>query len=431
MRFFALHFKKSAAAKWLVPVCLLAWLYSTDRTSKWNHYALAMSAHSNQAFIFLGPVVAGTAAWDASRFRRSGLQDLVKSSVRGRAQLAVVGILSSFLVGLVGFLVVFIGSSLHMADLAGSPDLTLPAMTLLALLAMSAIGFAIGMSAPRFVAPVIAVLVAYLWAVSSVAARSGPLRYSAAFYYECCAVSQRVQPNYLRAQVLFASGLLVAGFVGAIWGRRAAASPVPVGATAIAVLLLAVGTVHLAPIRDDGLENRPPVALGPPDCISSSSHTVCTFPEDRGEQASVLKAAQSIATATSGLDYLPRYFIETGMVTPASFHQPAVRFGTPLPDEAFGDYLARFADHTLPDYPACARHSNGDITYPALPLRAYLRGWLLWQSGYPAQAERTVPPNYLAVLRAVVTAPVDRQRAWFAAGVEATKSCTSTPRYVP
>ncbi|OWY61971.1 hypothetical protein B7486_60920, partial [cyanobacterium TDX16] len=77
------HALRRATMLKLLPVTLaLAYLFSHDRPDQWNTYWLAASAHVTAAVVFLGPLAAGAAAWDARRFQRLGMEDLGATSSR-------------------------------------------------------------------------------------------------------------------------------------------------------------------------------------------------------------------------------------------------------------------------------------------------------------------------------------------------------------
>lgn len=418
----------------LVPLTLvMAVLYAHDRPTEWNDFWFASSAHVTGSAVFLGPLAAGAAAWDAARFRRAGTAEVLAVGARTEVTRYSADISATVLWTAPPYLVVLIEQWRQMEPVAvGWPVGRLLAFGFLVITVHAGLGYLLGSSLPRFVGSAVAALGSYVWLSFPPSWDSEVSGHFSATLFGCCSISSVVDGRFLVAEAAFLLGVTLASLGlsqavaaqqtgvrgsgrGALGGLLAAAGT--------AVVLLTLPTM-LTPNRD-ALADRPPPAH--PACAGVAPE-VCVWPEDRDDLHSLRRAAHEVAEVVSSLGGdVPARFADRGLFP----GDPATVSVASQGEESYEAFLSRFARYFLPEYPPCSYVGEETIAYPGLGIEPLLVAYLTDRAGYPETARLIAGEVLTPFLDATIAAPPDEQAAWYAANVQVMATCDHEPVLAP
>jgi hypothetical protein len=308
-----------------------------------------------------GAIVAAVAAWVATRDRRRHLTDLVVTTVRSRwsRQLTAWAAVTSWALVFYGVCVAVVYGVTAVQTDWGGPIWWLPAVGAAAIVAFSALGFAIGAAFPsRFTAPLVAIVALFAPQIGTIAIQHrhpwGRVSFAEGATVPGTATFVPFHPGLSVTQLLFLLGITgvalgALALPGGAGGRRLRV----VGAVLGTFGLLAAGTgVGLAdtaretgqgiviPALHAAADDRPVVTV--PVC-DRSAIPVCVHP---AYQAMLPVFAAQIAPLLSDVAGLPGapVRVEIGSTTPAAttahalvigpaiLADPGLRFDTVPPD---------------------------------------------------------------------------------------------------
>jgi hypothetical protein len=294
---------------WLAPVVAVAvwYLAVTDGlrvgASLWPYVAVSL----RQPLVLVGPFAAGLAAWAATRERRRGVEELLATTPRPAfaRDLANWGALTAplgaaYLAG-ASFLIL----RTYLNGAWGSPILWPLWVAVFALVAHSAVGYAIGHYAPsRFTAPLVAIVIYGLQGFTGYSLGSSA-RYLSPLADSDYSVFFGVLPNIFLPQSLWLLGLagvaLAAVALGrgrgslASWGMLLPS----LGAAAVGAALLLGTAPGVTPAQRQ--EARVPFD---PVC-KQGRITVCVHPAYRGMLPGTAAAVNEVSEPLAGLPGLP------------------------------------------------------------------------------------------------------------------------------
>jgi hypothetical protein len=308
-----------------------------------------------------GAIVAAVAAWVATRDRRRHVTDLVLTTVRSRwsRQLTAWAAVTGWALVFYGACVAVVYGVTATQTEWGGPIWWLPAVGAAAIVAFSAVGFAVGSALPsRFTAPLVAIVALFAPQIGVIAIQHGHpwgrVSFAEGATVPGTATIFRFHAGLSIAQLLFLVG--VAGVaVGALalprgaGGRRLRA----VGAVATTLALLAAGTgVALAdtarettegviiPALHSAADDRPLVAA--PVC-DHSVVPICVHPAYQAMLPVIAAQIAPLLAQVAGVPGAP-VRVEIGstsptadathvlVIGPAILANPGLRFDTVPPD---------------------------------------------------------------------------------------------------
>lgn len=406
---------RTSPAVWLaLPLAALAGAYTfgySPATS--DPYPLAHTSAGSVVLGFIAPICAAIGAWEAGRLQRSGWWQLPHA--RPPWMIAARTLLPPVVVGVLAVLTAaetqLLGAGLLW------PDPRILAVAAIVIASHAALGFAIGTWVPVVVAAPAVLLVGYLWMALPRAFEPLWIRHLNGSYSSCCVLQSDLAPAALLAVALVCSGFLVAALVLI---RRRRADWLPMAAAAAIISGLVAGAIPVS-----GLGPDPTVARSERSLVCRGEEPqVCVWPEHAGRLSEVIELA---SRADEG-------WRSTGLTVPATFSEgqteEALVFGFSL-EASDADLLHAMAYGMLPPLPECALAMG----YPAAGVLDYLHAWLdasagLSQAELRLRFEAPQPPGWPPVLDLVAqlrTQPLDVQRQWAEANLEALRDCETQP----
>jgi hypothetical protein len=347
------------AMPWILPLIAALFWFDSYRPSTGTAplYGLRTYWNMGQGHTILdfGPFVAGVAAWMGSRDGRRGLADLVTATARPRwaAQLAA---WAATAIWAVAAYLVFVGVMFAWyahQGVGGTPPWWYVAVGALAVIAFSAVGFAIGAYWPsRFAAPVAAFIVflamflsfqtgfshysgwALILPTNSHGSFEGSAQADSGIFYPWL-------PDLPIARIMFLAGIAVAALgltglparAGGPWLRRAAAVVTLAGA---ALAGIAVGLASTAREAADGVvipalhdaASDAPITYTPA-CGRAAGIPVCVNPAYRRWLPDVTAALAPVLTEVAGLPGAPERATQVAASYPSGGDGPPqpVSFG--------------------------------------------------------------------------------------------------------
>lgn len=437
MAIFTTLLRRAAMLRLLPLTTAIAFLFAQDRPEAWSDYWVASSGHVAESVIFLGPLVAGAAAWDAKRFQRAGSVELVEVAARSTTTATVAEAAAQLAWALPPYLVVLAAQWVQMQPVAvGGPDLPVLGVGFGLVAVLALFGSVAGSYLPRFVGPAVVAITSYAALIFPPSWDSEVAAHFSVSRSICCPINSIIDPDLLRSQAVYlvalALFLLAARSVLTPW-VRGDASPRLVGSAAGALMagvglvaLLASMPAMLEPNRD-GFADRPPPA--DPACAGSAPE-VCTWPEYEGDLESLERAATEIAVAVAAVGGpVPERFAEPGLFP----DDASTRIVAPQgPSEGYQDFVGRLAQTFLPEPPPCAFAEDGEmITYPGVGLQPLMAAYLTDRAGQPETARLIAGEPLVPFLEATLAAPLEAQAAWYAANLEVMSTCDREPVLAP
>ncbi len=406
------QFRRSVVL-WTLPLAVALAALSTRATTPFlPTYWLAASAQASSSVIVLAPLCAAAAAWQAWRFRSSGITDW--APVRGPfvvlLQWAVIPALLVTVAGLVtGLLVV----APAVAGTPGELDLRFFAVTITVVLAFTVLGYAVGgRLRPMFAVPGLLVGV-LLWLVYPAALDTFWIRHiTGNFYQACCSLDETVPSSAVVAPVLVAAAIGAAALIALVARRWWLGAPVAGVIIAAAIITAHTGVKDLGP---NPVENR--AATGP--CAQKSGIAVCGWPE---HARALPIAAQHLLPAVENLTTVgftrPKRLVEWRPADGSSW-----QFTTSA-DATRQDVVASLASGLLPDTPRCAERGP----WPGGSVAPVVAAWLTLKAGLTTEeVTARFGPDAGPAAAAVATHPPDKQRDWYQRNLKALTSCTQIP----
>ncbi|MFJ8599137.1 hypothetical protein ACIREM_10475 [Streptomyces shenzhenensis] len=263
-------------------------------------YWTAATAKAASALIFITPVTAACAAWEAGRLRRAKIGD--GTPTRNGWQIAGASLTPVVLLGLLALVAALAVTRLQMESAPGWPDVRIIASAAAILCAHVIAGYAIGMWLPAVAAVPVTLVGDYLWNVYPPALEPLWLRHLTRPAHGCCMNTSAVDPGGILAPVLVAvglAGLAVAAVAASRRAPRLGSLPdsVPYAGAALAVVAAMATTAggvslvnHLGP---DAVQMRPDSDLV---CTDSRGTRVCVWPEHAPRLSETARAVSAAVT---------------------------------------------------------------------------------------------------------------------------------------
>ncbi len=219
------------AALWVSPLMVgIALLFEAGQGLAWRLLLWPdMSVVIRDSIVFIGPAIAGIAAWMAGRERRRQIEDLLATTPRPaftRRAATWVGTVGWGFMAYVAAAVILVALTLRHA-VWGGPSLWPIFIGLLAIPAEAAVGYALGVHLPgRFTAPLVAIAAFLAQTGVGYALAGGPanmrvLAYLSPVVYLDTSVWYGVRPNVGLPQALVLFGLIAIGLGATALYRRA------------------------------------------------------------------------------------------------------------------------------------------------------------------------------------------------------------------
>ncbi len=289
------------AAPPLLGVVLL-YVFSAEVSGNLDGYWASATAKAASTLMFIAPVTAACAAWEAGRLRRAGIGAGAPARTGwriGAAALAPVAALGFLALG-----VALAGVRLQMESPAGWPGLSVLASAAVVLVAHTLAGYAVGMWVPVVAAVPVVLVGDYLWNVYPAALEPLWLRHLTGPAFGCCMNSAVADPAGIAAPALLAVGLAALAVAAVAVSPHAPRLGVLPGSTAYAggavALLTAVATTTGSVALVDGLGADAVRARPASDlvCATAEGTRVCVWSEHRSRLA---ETAGIVTTAVAGL----------------------------------------------------------------------------------------------------------------------------------
>ncbi|MFE6623120.1 hypothetical protein [Streptomyces sp. NPDC057740] len=426
MVMFRLHPRANAAVP-AAPVllCIVA-IYVTSNyvAGDLDGYWTAATAKAVSAMIFIAPVTAACAAWEAGRLRRAKVGE--GTPTRNGWQIAAAALVPVVLLGLLALAAALAVVRLQMESAPGWPDARIIAAACVVLCAHIALGYAVGLWLPAVAAVPVILVGDYLWNVYPPALEPLWLRHLTQPAFGCCSNNSAVYPGAVTAPTLVAVGLAALAVAAAALSRRtprrgSLPRAVPYWGAALAVVAATATTATGVRLVDrlgpDAIEARPVSDLV---CADPRGTRVCVWPEHASR---LTGTARTVSTA---VERLRAVGVSAPDVVTESGHRPGPRQWTMTvrQDPAFTDQdLLTSLTTDLAVILVDAPHGDTRGDCPADPATAAQRAfdsqdqlgvWLSVRAGRSQQEARdgTDPRIWAPVGRVLGTSAAD-QRTWF------------------
>ncbi len=300
---------RTSVGRWAAPVfAVVVAIHVVTRSGDWHDEWLRGVLLLTFSCVFLGPLAAGFATWEGSRWSRSQLPRST-GRIPGASALRAWSALSGWLLAtllIAGLTLLGAMKALGMPGTPSESDLLPLVAACTLLLGWSTVGFAVGwrsgstvLAAPLMAAGAFALTIA-LWA--------GPGRFMQVGGTFSSVVGMRVKPSVTAGQVLFWLGVILAGLAIIRLTRRSW----PVSLLGVGLgLLVAVAGFHLTDRGDGLLFTAAPVTLR---CTSLPSGTdLCLAPGYERHRI----------TATAAVDRALGRWVAAGLAPPRRVTQVA------------------------------------------------------------------------------------------------------------
>ena len=438
---------------WLFPPLLaLAWFYLRGGqfgflTMLWVEASVAVRG----IVYFVGPALAGVAAWMAGRERRRDVEELLATTPRPAWSRQLATWTGTVLWGMLAYALVAlaVGGLTARQAVWGGPILWPVVVGLLALPAHAALGFALGRFVPsRFTAPLVAVALffaqVFFWAGRFGAAgflndpRLSWLTFLSPAAELDHSVWYGIRPNVGLPQSLFLLGLtgLALGSL-ALRERRTHAAWGIVAATALLAAAGVLLTYHAVPYipvphgetRAQAAERRagttdPRAGLIPFELVCTADPLpVCAHPAYRPwleENASLIN---ELAAPVLGLPGAPTRAEQQTPLTPGPVGETLLLHPQPRQRSLIIDVasnLMRDPRYFGPSYLNESRCPEGPEPFSCMRAQSAVGLWLLQRIGIrPGEREFYVHPKAVAAAERFAALPPDRQQAWLRANYAA------------
>ncbi|WP_103500329.1 hypothetical protein [Streptomyces sp. SM14] len=301
---FRLRLRANAAVAATVPLLGLVLLYvlAEEAGGGPDGYWTAATAKAASALMFIAPVVAACAAWEAGRLRRAGVGG--GAPVRGGVRIAAASLTPVLLLGLLALAVALAGVRAQMGAAPGWPDPPILGAAVATLGGYLLVGYALGLWLPPAASLPVALVGGYLWQVYPPALEPLWLRHLTQPARGCCVSVDTVATGGVAGPVLTAVALAAVALAATTVSRHAPrrGSPAPAGLALVVVPALLVaaaagaGAVRaVSDLGPDAVVARPPAEMV---CTDAAAVRVCVWPE---HEARLEETAQVVREAVTGL----------------------------------------------------------------------------------------------------------------------------------
>ncbi|MEV6926808.1 hypothetical protein AB0M46_20195 [Dactylosporangium sp. NPDC051485] len=296
--------------RWVFPLLLLVDLAALfGRSRYWIGVWPQASAAAQIPAQFIGPILAGAAAWTAGRINRRGLTDQTGAAARPMWQAELVQFAATLTYGAAAYLVGIVAAAAVTVRQAG-PGFLWPSYLLLGLAVIvgcAAAGHVFGRwSRSRIWPPVISAIASFLLV--------GWLQESRSFAFGVLSAGPQLQVTRSALEARLACAFAVAAVAVLVPTLAPRARPggylrpvqLLAGGTALATLLWALQSLAVAdPLRVQRVAVRPLCSTGTPN--------VCLWPEDRKYLPEIEAMLARIRTLPPGMFVVPSTFFERGL----------------------------------------------------------------------------------------------------------------------
>lgn len=425
---FRLHPRANAAVP-AAPVLLgiVALYVSSDYVAgDLDGYWTAATAKAAFALIFIAPVTAACAAWEAGRLRRARIGD--GTPTRNAWQIAAAALAPVVLLGLLALAAALAVARLGMESAPGWPDARILASAAVVLCAHILVGYAVGVWLPAVAAVPVVLVGDYLWNVYPPAMEPLWLRHLTLPATGCCMNTAAVAPPGIAAPTLVAVGLAALAVAAAALSRRTprlgglpGSAPYLGGALAVVVALATAseGVRLVDGLGPDAIRARPVSELV---CADSRGTRVCVWPEHAPR---LHETARVVGTAVERLRLVG--VASPDVVTEGSPHPGPKRWTvTVRQDPGFtGQDIVTSLVSDLTGILVSGPHAGSRANCPAGPATAaqkafdahdQLTAWLSVRAGVSTRKVRdSVDPRTWEPVGRVLDAGLSSQKAWYGA----------------
>ncbi|MFX4292524.1 DUF7224 domain-containing protein [Streptomyces bohaiensis] len=302
---FRLHLRANAAFAAAGPllVVVLLYVFAEEVGGGPDGYWVAGTAKAVSALMFIAPVVAACAAWEAGRLRRARVA--AGAPVRGGFRIAMASLSPVLALGLLALLVALVGVRVGMAAAPGWPEPTILAAAVVTLCGWLAVGYALGVWLPPAASVPLALVGGYLWQVYPPALEPLWLRHLTQPARGCCTSADTVATGGLSGPALAAVALAGTAVAAAALSHRTPRRGAPGGARSalvVAVALLVASATGVAAVRAVSGLGPDAVAARSADelvCADAGAATrVCVWPE---HERRLDETVEVVRTAVAGL----------------------------------------------------------------------------------------------------------------------------------
>jgi hypothetical protein len=415
---------RTRPALWLiVPALLLVWLYSATQssTSFVDGYWVGAASSASIYLVLAGPYAAVSAALDANRLRRH--QSFASAPVRHPLAIswanAWPSLAGAMLVQAVGLLV-----TIHATwGAPGTIPWPLPVAWVSILLLHTAVGFALGLSVPVYIAAPVAVLASYVWLGYTWSVSYFPLRYLAGLAMSgCCAVYSELDMRAPAAATIFSLAATAAIVVAALAMRTLRRGPrllTWTGSAAVIAIAATVGLTVAGPLGGYPVDDRKVSDLR---CSVRDGETFCFYPEQlRATQDPASVLAPAVRTLRSaGVDLPSRI---TGNIGSNQQSELGVLY---RPDFSRGDLLHSFSS-ALGDINATIACPQYQQDPTGLVNVSEALDYVIFSLATDGETDAYVTdPASIKLAQTVLAAHPDDRLAWIGDARETTQHCSAS-----
>lgn len=426
MVMFRFHPRANAAvlAAPLLLCVVLLYVFSNDVSADLDGYWTAATAKAASALMFIAPVTAACAAWEAGRLRCAKVGS--GTPIRNGWQIAAAALVPVVLLGFLALAVALVGARLQMESAPGWPDARILVSAAVILCAHILAGYAVGMWLPAVAAIPVVLVGDYLWNVYPPALQPLWLRHLTRPASGCCLNTSVADMAGIVGPALLAVGLAGLAIAAAAASRHAPrlgnlppSVPYMASATAfIAAVVTTAGSVSLVDkLGPDAVRARSASEL---ICTDSRGTRVCVWPEHKPRLS---ETAQTVGTAVERLRSVgvtPPDVITESSQRPAqnqwtvtvkqdpSFTQQDILSGL------ISDLTVRLADSQGHQSSANCPANPADAAQQAFESEDQIRVWLSVRAGMsPQEAQNRNDPQIWAPVARVLNGSMSSQKDWY------------------
>ena len=403
----------------------LSYLAGSAQASAWQSDWATASAHLLSTVVVIGPLTAGTVAWEAGRFRRSGFGPLMSSMPRSSQSYARFVISGTFIAALLGFTTaaVAVRDSVLGGGVVWWPIILIG---VLALLVCAILGFALGSYASSIVAAPLSIFATYVWMVFGSVSLGGPWVRLSPITQDCCSINSELSSAVTASEFCWLIALIVFGLlVLRAKAQLEFTSKLNAGRTASHFLLASVSM--LAGLVIVGIYGGPmtvtAATISQPSCDrSKEAVTVCTWPQHEYQLSRTMDAVKYLHLKLPGVK-LPTLFLESGLHLPqkgsyAMFDLP----GPPVEPRQLAEQISQNLISQIPNCSTSKRSSSVIAAEEYFLASAWMSEKFSNDRIPPAIL---VPPLMQRKLTALIQLPWNMQMTWFRHDNQALQACNS------
>ncbi|MEU3342430.1 hypothetical protein [Streptomyces sp. NPDC006668] len=426
MVMFRFHPRANAAvlAAPLLLVIVLLYVFSSDVSADLDGYWTAATAKAASALMFIGPVTAACAAWEAGRLRRARIGE--GTPIRNGWQIAAAALVPIVVLGVVALAVALAGARLQMQSAPGWPDARIILSAAVILCAHILAGYAVGMWLPAVAAVPVVLVGDYLWNVYPPALQPLWLRHLTQPAFGCCLDTSTADIAGITGPAVLAVGLAALAMAAAAASRHTPRlgnlpTAVPYTASALAVIIAVATTAGSVSLVDrlgpDAIRARPASDLV---CATRQGTRVCVWPEHTSR---LNETARTVSTAVNRLRVIG---VSAPSVVTESRQQPTPTQWTVTvkqdPSFTRQDILSGLISDLTVRLSGTKDHGSrancpanpSDAAEQAFASQDQMRIWLTVRAGMsPQDAQRRTDPQLWAPVARVLSGSLSSQENWF------------------